>query len=55
MDRLELTLVYKKATKGKYVYEEEGEQPTIQSLYIEKSVMGGSPPSRVQVIVYQLA
>ena len=46
-------MMFGKATKGTYVYEEEsGDQPpVIRTLYIQKWALGSNPPEEIQVTI----
>lgn len=52
MDKQVVALVYEKATKNKYRYLEEGnEPPVLHTLYIEKYAVGNPPPTRLTVTI----
>lgn len=52
MDKLELTFKKERETKNTIRYQEEtSSSPAIETLYIQKSVLGKVPPQRLKVTI----
>lgn len=46
-----LTFSHEKDTKGTYKYAEDGDNPTVGSLYIRKDKVSGERPDKLKVVI----
>ena len=54
MDTKTIILVKGKETKGTQVYNEEGDNPILRSVYLPKGYVGSNPPSKIEVTIKEV-